>query len=173
MSSSLAAAKARFEQNRFDSRFRAVKNLQPQIPAFNLSGWGAKARESYTNQWFIDGVCPTFDWAEIFRRHDDPDRLDVAVWGLEDRLCGLALGLTTGESVDLRFIEGDPRPDCPLKGQRILIILEAAACYAQARGRSELRIRPINETLEVLYSQTYGFVLETTQGGDRYYRKGI
>jgi hypothetical protein len=108
-----------------------------------------------------------------FRVHRDPDRLDIVIWGPNDRLCGLGLGLTSSEAVEVRFIEGDPRPDCPLKGKRILIILECAACYAQARGRKELRIQPINQRLEYLYRQTYGFVLETPRRGARYYRKGV
>lgn len=168
----LARAKARFETDRHGARAQAVKNLQPHLPEFNLSGWGARAREAYLQQWLGPPKC-LWDWEEIFRRHNDPDRLDIAIWGENERLCGLAVGLTTGSSVEVRFLEGDPRPDCPLKGRRILIVLESASCYAQARGRQELRVRPKNERLETLYRQTYGFVLETTRGGDRYYRKGV
>ncbi len=170
--SALSRAKARFEANRFDSRLRATKNLEAKIPNFNLSGWGERVRTAYLDQWFAEPMKPQFDWVEVFARHNDPDRLDICVWS-GDRLSGLALGTTTGEAVEMRFVEGDPRPDCPLKGRRILIFLEAATCYAQVRGRRELRIRPINERLEHLYTQTYGFVLETLRNGDRYYRKGI
>lgn len=170
--STFARAKARFEADRHNSRGQAVRNLQPHLPEFNLSGWGQRAREAYLDQWRGDPKC-RFDWEEIFRRHNDPDRLDIALWGPKDRLCGLAIGLTTSEAVEIRFLEGDPRPDCPLKGRRILIVLESAACYAQARGRAELRVRPKNERLEDLYRQTYGFVLETTRSGDRYFRKGV
>jgi hypothetical protein len=167
----VARHKARFEADRHSSRAQAVRNLTPHLPEFNLSGWGARAREAYLDQWRGDPKC-NWDWEEIFRRHNDPDRLDVAIWGPNERLCGLGLGLTTGEALDLRFLEGDPRPDCPLKGRRILIFLESAACYAQARGRAELRIRPKNERLEDLYRQTYGFMLETRRGGESYYRRG-
>lgn len=170
--STLERAKARFEANRHDSRVQAVRNLQPHLPEFNLSGWTGRAKEAYLDQWLKAGDCH-FDWLEVFRRHTDPDRLDLAIWGAENRLCGLGLGLTTSEAVEVRFAEGDPRADCPLKGRRILILLEAASCYAQARGRKELRIQPVNEHLESLYRQTYGFVLETTRSGERYYRRGI
>lgn len=168
----LARHKARFEADRHAARAQAVKNLQPHLPEFNLSGWGARARESYLDQWRGEPKC-NWDWEEIFRRHNDPDKLDVAIWGPNERLCGLGIGLTTGEALELRFLEGDPRADCPLKGRRILIFLESAACYAQARGRPELRVRPKNERLEDLYRQTYGFVLETNSRGDRYLRKDI
>jgi hypothetical protein len=170
--STLARAKARFESDRHGARGQAVQNLQPHLPEFNLSGWGERARLAYRDQWLGDPKC-AWDWEEIFRRHGDPDRLDVAIWGPNERLCCLALGTTSGEAVEILFVEGDPRPDCPLKGRRILIVLESAACYAQARGRAELRIRPKNERLEDLYRQTCGFVLETNQSGGRYLRKGV
>jgi hypothetical protein len=168
----VARHKARFETDRFNARTQAVQNLRAHLPEFNLSGWSGRTREAYLDQWLGNPKC-SWDWEEIFRRHNDPDRLDIAIWGADERLCGLAVGLTTGEAVEIRFLEGDPRLDCPLKGRRILITLESAACYAQARGRRELRVRPKNERLETLYRQTYGFVLETTRSGDRYYRKGV
>ncbi len=168
--STLARAKERYEKDRFNARRQAALNLVPVVGVdFHMAGWGARAREALA-KW-ADGS--DWDWDEIFRRHNDPDRLDMVIWGPDYRLCGLGLGLTTGEAVEIRFIEGDPSPDCPLKGRRTLIILECASCYAQARGRKELRIQPINERLEDLYRQTYGFVLETPRRGERYYRKDI
>lgn len=163
--------KARCEADRHAARTQAVKNLQVHLPSFNLTGWTQKAREAYQDQWLKENNCH-WDWDEVFRRHNDPDRLDVAVWA-SSRLCALALGTLTGEALEVRFVEADPRPDCPLKGRRILIVLESAACYAQARGRHELRVRPKNSELETLYRQTYGFVVETTRGGDRYLRKEV
>lgn len=114
-----------------------------------------------------------FPWEEIFQKHRDPDRLDMAIWGAEDRLSGLALGLTTGQSLMLRFVEGDPREDCPLRGKRILIALEAATNYAQARGKREIRLQPINEKLVYLYENVYGFTLESPRNETPYYRKGV
>jgi hypothetical protein len=96
----------------------------------------------------------------------------LAVW-CGDRLAALALGLTTGEAVVVRFLEGDPRPDCPLKGRRILIVLECMANYAQGRGKAELRIEPANEALETLYRETYGFSLETPRGRSAYYKRTV
>jgi hypothetical protein len=168
----VARTKARYETDRYNARTQAVANLQAHLPEFNLSGWGARAREAYLDQWFGTPQC-RWNWEDIFRRHSDPDRLDIAIWGENGRLCGLAIGTTTSEALEIRFVEGDPRIDCPLKGRRILIVLESAACYAQVRGRTELRVRPKNEHLENLYRQTYGFVLETTRSGGRYYRKGV
>src|SRR5262245_57327285 len=120
----LARHKARCETDRHSARAQAVKNLTPYLPQFNLSGWGARAREAYLDQWLPD-PNRQFDWEGIFRRHNDPDRFDIAIWGPNERLCGLGLGTTTGEALDLRFLEGDPRQGCPLKGRRILILLES------------------------------------------------
>ncbi len=136
--------------------------------------WGGTVCEAWMSEAAVARFPELADRLEVVRlTRDDPDRLDMVIWGPDYRLCGLGLGLTTGEAVEIRFIEGDPSPDCPLKGRRTLIILECASCYAQARGRKELRIQPINERLEDLYRQTYGFVLETPRRGERYYRKDI
>lgn len=107
----LARVKARYEADRHSARAQAVKILQPHLPEFNLSGWGARAKEAYLDQWLGDPKC-NWDWEEIFRRHGDPDRLDIAIWGANDRLCGLALGTTTSEAVEIRFLEGDPNRSC-------------------------------------------------------------
>jgi len=90
------------------------------------------------------------------RRHRDPDRLAMTIW-TEDRLSAIALALTTSQSVVLRFVEGDPRTDCPLVGKRALIALEACARYAQGRGKVELRVHPVNSHVEALYTGVYGF----------------
>lgn len=171
MSANLAREKARFQGLGDAARLAATRTLAPVVGVdFTMTGWTGRSREALAAQW-TDGVH--FDWVEVFRRHRDPDRLDVALWSPGDRLSALVLGLTTGAAVELRFFEGDPRPDCPLKGRRTLIILECAANYAQARGRTELRIQPINERLETLYKLEYGFTLETPRRGAHYYRKVV
>lgn len=114
-----------------------------------------------------------FDWREIDRRHRDPDRLDIAIWSDHERLAGLGLGLSTGQAIVLRFLEGDPRQDCPLRGKRILIALETATNYAQGRGKKEIRVQPINDKLVYLYENVYGFVLESPKNEEPYYRKGV
>ena len=166
-------AKARYETDRNAARQQAVSNLAPDLKVnFQITGWSSKARQATLDQWNRK-EGQGWNWNEIFRRHHDPDRLDIAVWSPQDRLSALALGLTTGECVEIRFLEGDPRQDCPLKGRRALIVLECAACYAQARGRSELRVRPINKRLETLYVEIYGFQLATPSRGQAYYFKRV
>ncbi len=112
--------------------------LSPQVGVdFKLSGWNSAARHALEIQW----QQREFDWPEIFRKHSEPDRLDVAIW-VGDRLCGLGLATTTEVALNLLFFEGDARTDCPLKGLRILIFLDVAANYAQDRGKRELRVWP-------------------------------
>lgn len=136
---------------------------------FSLSPWNPRAQAAYQSQW----ESPRFDWEKIFRRYTDPDRLDMAVWAGEDRLAALALAVTTGSSLNLLFLEGDARNDCPLRGRRALIALDVAANYAQARGKRELRVWPLNQRLEELYRDIYGFTLAVDQTNKPYWRKEV
>lgn len=168
--STLAQAKARYDSAKDGARRQAALRLEQHVGVqFHISGWSHKAREAIRNQWDSKSK---FDWPEIFRKHRDPDRLDMVIWANE-RLAGLSLALTCAEYVEVRFAEGDPRLNCPLKGRRALIFLECAACYAQALGRTELHIQPINEQLKALYEQTYGFELVIPKKGCAYYKKPV
>ncbi len=170
MSAELARAKARYADLRGKAYLRTAQILVPHIEVdFTITQWGAKAKDAYSRQWGQS----RFDWEEIFRKHNDPDRLDMAIWSPNDRLSALCLGLTTGRSVHLRFLEGDRREDCPLKGRRILIVLEAAANFAQGRGKSELRLQPESDALKELFRETYGFALEKDQDKREYWVKRI
>ena len=165
--------KARAEQDRANAYRIAALNLQAPIGVqFNISSWSNKAQRAFDTQWQPLERKLDWKWDEIFETHRDFDKLDMAIWSGE-ALCGLALGLTTGAALNLRFLEGSPNPDCPLKGRRILVALEASACYAQARGKKEIRLSPINSSLESLYRDTYGFDLEIPAKGEPYYRKGV
>ena len=136
--------------------------------AFELTGWNAAAHAAYHAQW----GSPNFDWEEIFRRFSDPARLDLAIWAA-GRLCALGLATPTETSLKLVFLEGDSRPDCPLKGLRIPIFLDVAANYAQDRGKTELRVWPLNDNLAELYLEAYGFSLVTVGPGAPYWVRRV
>lgn len=145
VSTELQRARERYSACREESYTLAASSLERQAGLeFRLTGWRYATREAYREQWVPCDRHPDgdFNWDEIFRRHRDPNRLDIAIWaGTEKkRLSALGLGLCTGESVLLRFLEGDPRSDCPLKKVRALIALEVASTYAQLMGRRELRV---------------------------------
>ena len=170
----VGAVRARYEKAREDARRQAALNLQGQIGVdFYLSGWTRKALEAYLDQW-PSQRHPNAGWAwiEIFQRFRDIDRLDLVLWA-GDRLAGLAIGTTTNVALRLDFIEGDFREDCPLTGRRVLIFLEAAACYCQATGLTEIRVQPVNDAIEALYCEVYGFELVTPVNETRYYRKKV
>jgi hypothetical protein len=175
MSSSFARARERYQEFAATSRASAAIRLSPVLGVdFYVSGWSGKGREALADQWVANGQqLSIWDWNEIFRRHQDPDRLDMVIWGPDGRLCGIGLCLTTSQAVEVRFVEGDPRQDCPLKSKRTLIFLDCAAGYAQLRGKVELRIEPKNQALETLYSKRYGFSLETPRGSKAYYKKVV
>lgn len=173
LSSKLARAKERYATDRYDAFRIAALNLQPYLGVdFHISSWTTKAAAAFGEQWSRHKRTVNWDWPEIMRRHNDPDRLDLAIW-VGDLLCGLGLGTTTAQAVKIRFCEGSPFPECPLKGRRILVMLEAATCYAQARGKQEIRIAPKNSSLESLYRDIYGFELVKGQNQEPYYRKGV
>lgn len=162
-----------------NARRQAAVNLQGRIVVpFYLSPWSNRGAEAYAEQWAPVTEWPypegRWDWPEWFRRYqNDPSAMSIVVWGPDDRLSAIALLTTTGEAVCVRVIEGDPRPDCPLAGKRVLIVLEAAACYVQALGRREIRLEPMNQRLTDLYTNVYRFTLEKPKRGAPYYRKVI
>lgn len=169
LSSSIHRARERYAISRSKAISATTAALVPEFNiAFEISGWNSAAQTAYHEQW----PTPEFDWEEIFRRHNDPDRLDIAIW-VEDRLAGLALGITTGNALNLMFLEGDSRDDCPLKGLRTVIFLDIATNYAQDRGKSELRVWPLNGALADLYRDAYGFSLVTAGPNTPYWKKGV
>lgn len=93
------------------------------------------------------------------------------MWAPDGRLCALGLCLTSSRAVELRFIEGCATKGCPLKGFRAAIAIEAAACYAQLRGKLEVRVAPLNERVRHLYVDLYGLEAVEENGQKPYLRK--
>lgn len=152
----------RYLRVRLDAYKEAIQNLRAHIKGdFKIVEINSRAYQAVRDQWDRHGRSPDadWDWRELMRRYRDPDRLDMAIWSQSDRISGLALAVTTGPAVELKFLEADPRADCPLRGKRALIARETVACYAQARGKREVRVRPINEAVASLYRDVYGFEL--------------
>ena len=173
----LTAAKARYAAWATSARRQARINLQAHLRGdFQLAEWSNRTAEAYATQWSLADRRPNggWDWPEIQRKYKtDPSKFDIVVWAPENRLCCLALATTTAAAVILNFLEGDPRKDCPFRGVRTLIVLEAIQCYGQATGRREIRVEPVNDALETVYREIYGFALVTPKGGSAYYRREI
>ena len=116
MSPHLAAAKRRYAQNKHDA-CKAAEALATHIgTSYQITEVSGRALRYISDAW----GSSHFDWPEVLRRHNEPDVMPIAIWHGE-RLCALALALTTGQAVVLRFLEGDARSDCPLKGRRFLM----------------------------------------------------
>lgn len=175
--SSFAVAKARYIASQEKARRLASQNLQgPLGIAFHLTAWGDRARRAYESQWLpvTRHSDAGWDWPEIIRRNrNEPDALSLVIWAGENRLSGLAFVTSDSCAVIVRFLEGDPRPDCPLIGRRALIALEASALYAQGIGRRRIRVEPANATLAALYRDRYGFALVSPKGAPAYYVRDI
>jgi hypothetical protein len=168
--SSYAQAKVRYAELRGKAYGTAVAKLVPVLGvSFEISGWNRDAEYAYRRQW----KTSEFPWEDIFRRYNEADRLDIVIWGPGKRLCGLGLAGTQSAAVEIRYIEGDPRNGCPLKGHRGLIVLEVAANYAQGRGKKELRIQPLNGAVKELYIRVYGFTLVSSHRTGDYLCKGV
>ena len=171
--SELRRAKARYLEARSKAYNHAAKLRGVVGVDFRVGEWSRSVEEAYKGQWLgVRHDDGGFDWPRIFDRHRDPSRLDIVI-RVDERICGIGIGTVSGDSVFLRFLEGDPRTDCPLKGRRILIALETAAAYAQALGRRQLRLEPVNAALESLYVDVYGFSMVRPKKGNPYCTKGV
>lgn len=80
----------------------------------------------------------------------------MSIW-CRDELCGLTLGHVNKTAVALDYVERSPFTDCPLRGNIILIALEAATIYAQELNRSQLWLMEPDEDLIPWYQESYDF----------------
>jgi len=176
VSHSVAAAKARYLQCQHEAFRSCERDLAKSIGYFfTLSEISQRALLAVQTHWEPSGrpAETSWDWKRVLQRYrNELDRFELAIWE-GDRLCALGLATTGGNAVALRFLEGDPRGDCPLKGRRILIALDACARYAQRRGKAELRVQPINSALESLYVGTYGFRKRSPKGEQPYFCRQV
>lgn len=177
--SSLAATKARYIKAQDAARRQALKNLAPVIGEdYYLTEYSNRSQIAVEQQWDVDThpyPNQRFDWDAITRTYRQFKCMTIAAWipAEPERLAALGITAVGDRHVTLECIEADPRPDCPLKGLRALIMIETAVCYAQALGKIEIRLVPANEHLRELYEQTYGFTLETPKQGKPYWVRKV
>ena len=172
----LSAAKARYSHAATRARLQAALNLQAVLKLpFSITEWSNRSSDALTEQWPLSGRRPdsSWNWPQIQRDFKtDPTKFELAVWG-DNRLSCLAIANLSNSAVVLRFLEGDPRADCPFRGVRTLIVLEAIQCCGLTTGRNEIQVEPVNDALATLYRNNYGFALATRKGGNAYYRREI
>lgn len=170
--------RARFQMTARTALARAEATLAVHVGSpMALEPAGRRAELAFRDAWFPAAPDRGFDWLEIWRQLRAPDTLHMAVWARQmrgdDQLAALASLRVTGRAVEVAFLEGDPRPDCPLKGVRTAAVLEAAAHYAQLLGRRELRLTPVNERTRRLYVEGYGFAERLENGRKMGLRRDI
>lgn len=163
-----------------EAHHAAVQNLGGVLPhGLIVREITRAATEAWRQQWQpINRREPPeggWDWPEIWtdRKRHHSEVFHAAVWA-GDRLCGLGLGVPNNTAVVIEGVEGDPNSDNPAKGLVLLMILEAATCYAQLTGRREVWARePANERLVGLYVEGFKFELVTGKGHKPYCRKRV
>jgi hypothetical protein len=98
----------------------------------------------------------------------------IAVWGKDDLLAGLSIGLSNRTAVCLEAVEAYPLLRPPMKGIILPVVLDCAAAYAQLTGRREIwLLEPAGDELINLYTSVYEFELVTPRRGKRYCRKEV
>lgn len=169
MAKTFTDARARYENDRQQACIAAGDSLRETLGVdFRISQISRSALDAVHTQW----KSSEFDWDKINTDIRGIDAFKFAIW-VGDRLCGLAVATTSNQRIRLRFLEGSPLPDCPLKGRRITIALEAVAFYGQRRGKRELTLEPLNEKLISVYQNTYGFQIIRPHSDPPYALKGI
>jgi hypothetical protein len=126
---------------------------------------GARAKEALA-AW---AGAREFDWEAVLHKYKGLKTLEFAIWH-EEALCAVGVVTVAGESVTLKYVEGQHSP-CPLGGLRVPIALEVATCYAQVCDRRVLRIQPIKQTLIEKCQFDWGFVPDPSAVG--HYRKEV
>ena len=110
-----------------------------------------------------------FQWALLHRRYcRKPRNFHCALW-YGSELCGLAAGrLSESHGVlCLHFMEGNPNPDHPLRGNVAAITFACAELYAIAVGASRLLLKNPDPELTGYYSEL-GFGVAYSDHGTRY-----
>lgn len=159
LSTEVARAKARAIDAWTESVQRSYANMRPFMKViYSFKIWSNSVRKDYEDQWLKEPRHNDagWDWVAISEHHKEIKDVTVALY-VEGALCALALFRASKSRVLVRFLEGDPRPDCHIKGSRALLMLDLAATYGQRLGRSELHLQPVNEDLAEHYRSRFGF----------------
>lgn len=165
---SVAALRMRYARFGQEARLATVERLSPidgvKFELTEISGRAITAAEQWQSGYY--------DWTQVLRRFNDPDRIDVALWDAE-RLLALGVATTRSSAVWIELIEGDRDRSAPLTGARLLILFDTFANYAQLRGKSELRLEAKNAGLAALYENVYGFERVLSKGNALYWARRV
>lgn len=143
-----------------------------------LKGINAKALKAWETQWRpFHGGPPSpgeWDWHLLAGGYlRDPDSFHIAVWS-DARLCGLGVGKPnrTHNSLSIHFLEGNPDPTHPLKGNTALAIVAGADAYARSLEAVTLRLKDPDPEL-IPFFERLGFNLAAPERGVQYCSRRI
>ncbi len=168
----------RYADIAFEATQKAGRTLIGVVSApYIISDITVSAVETWEAQWVpINNRKPPdggWDWKTIRREHNrnKSSRFRFAIWS-DEVLCGLATGYLNNTAVVIEAVECHPSDTHPLKGDVMLIVLEASAMYAQGTGRGELWLKDPVEELITFY-RGFGFTLEKRGGNAQFMIRGI
>jgi hypothetical protein len=169
----------RCNQARYKAHRAAEQSLMTNIGVdFRISDFSRSTDRLWREQWQPVNIRQPpnggWDWVASRELHrNDPSVFGAAIL-IGERLCGLALATVSNAAVRVNLLEGDPRPDCMLKGHVLRIILEASACYAQLLGRDELHVLdPVEGLIATYTDDVFKFTLVTPRKGAPYLRRRV
>ncbi len=175
MGSEVRQAKARADNAWVDAVQTSYQNAEGHVPFdYTFREWSHSVEEMFTDQWLNDTGHRSYgwDWREISRQHRGFKNRTVALVSSE-RLSALSQIKVSKSRVLVSFLEGDPRPDCHIKGMRALLMLDLAATYGQRLGRREIHLQPLNGQLAELYRTRMGFVDGKDGNGDHVLKRSL
>lgn len=114
---------------------------------------------SEVDRWRNHPECRvTWDWRSLLEKHrKKPKKLEAAFYS-QRVLCGLMYArVSRGRvSVNVRYIEGNPWPMCPLKGYVLTVALMQADIFAQVIGAKQVTIsRPAEGLIDAYLGMSY------------------
>lgn len=136
-----------------------------EITAEAIREWERSWKPAFANS---KGAMGGWDWERLADQYrKQPDSFQLAIWA-GDVLCGLAVGTVDRTAVTVRYLEGHPSGNHPLKKKVLPIVFAVATEYAKGLKRRYLRIdSPLPGTYGTLY-QGLGFALEKAADGREY-----
>ncbi|WP_152455698.1 hypothetical protein [Roseivivax sp. THAF40] len=175
MGSEVAKAKKRAESAFSEAVQQSYHNMAGVIPVdYTFRLWSRSIFEIYVEQWLtqLRSADAGWDWLDVSRRHKENKDVVVALFS-RNRLSALCLIRASRARVLVRLLEGDPRPDCHMKGSRALLLLDLAATYGQRLGCGELHLQPVNDALAELYKTRFGFVDAVDGSGEPILKRSL
>jgi hypothetical protein len=125
-----------FSEIAIESRALAERRSRDRYQQdLSITGWDQA--EILKHLWH-DGE---FEWELIMKYPNGPSQLEIAVWS-GGNLIALGIATVFSDRLLLRFVEASPDHGAELKGQRLPIILEVAANYAEKLGKKEIWMKP-------------------------------